>query len=152
MANRELSKQWFETGDKPTQTQFQLLLDYLFFKDEGIAIGNVAGLLDALLLKADAATVTTILERVAPDLVNASANFSYSLKNGLSLRKIGFLLTSPMQIKIGTTNGGNEIMELIQIGSGYEELSNPKAYADGADKLIYVSGITQACKVIFWKE
>jgi hypothetical protein len=41
-------KQWFQTGDYPTQAQFYQLFEFIRFKDEAVAVADVAGLVDLL--------------------------------------------------------------------------------------------------------
>ena len=48
MANKDNAKQWFETGDYPTQAQFAQVFEWLRWKDESVAIIDVAGLTDIL--------------------------------------------------------------------------------------------------------
>ena len=49
---RDIAKAYLVTGAKPTQAQFAQIMDSLFFKDEGINMSAVAGLLAALTGKA----------------------------------------------------------------------------------------------------
>lgn len=51
MANKDTAKQWFETGDKPTQTQFWQVFDWLRWNDIAIAIDDISGLSAALASK-----------------------------------------------------------------------------------------------------
>ena len=48
MANKDTSKQWFETGDFPTQAQFAQVFEWLRWKDEALGIGDITGLQDIL--------------------------------------------------------------------------------------------------------
>ena len=48
MANKDTSKQWFETGDFPTQVQFAQVFEWLRWKDEALGIGDITGLTAAL--------------------------------------------------------------------------------------------------------
>ena len=41
---RDTAKQWFQSGDKPTQSQFWQFLDSIWFKDELLQISNIDGL------------------------------------------------------------------------------------------------------------
>jgi hypothetical protein len=41
-------KQWFQTGDFPTEAQFAQLFDYLRFKDQKVAVADVDGLVDLI--------------------------------------------------------------------------------------------------------
>ncbi|MBS0647403.1 MAG: hypothetical protein JSR97_12560 [Verrucomicrobia bacterium] len=44
MTNKDTAKAWFETGDFPTQEQFYQTFDWLRWKDEGLAIDDIANL------------------------------------------------------------------------------------------------------------
>lgn len=48
MANKDTSKQWFETGDYPTQAQFAQVFEWLRWKDEQLAIADVIGLVGVI--------------------------------------------------------------------------------------------------------
>jgi hypothetical protein len=48
MAFKDDSKQYFQTGDYPTEAQFALVFDLLRWKDEPISINIITGLLDLL--------------------------------------------------------------------------------------------------------
>lgn len=59
---RNTLKQWFETGKKPTQSQFANLIDSFFHKsDDTMSIAGVSGLAAVLAAKASTAQITTIL-------------------------------------------------------------------------------------------
>lgn len=49
---------YFETGKKPTQTQFQNLIDSFWHKDASITLANINGIQDVLDTKANAADLT----------------------------------------------------------------------------------------------
>lgn len=151
--NRESAKSWFETGDYPTQAQFAQLFEWLLFKDEGIAMADVAGLVAALAGKVDIASFNALTARLVPTVLNITANATFNLPMGLGLAEIGFLATSTMTIRIGTTNGGQEIMEDVELSAGsYLEYQTPMAYANGADLPIYINGVTGNLKVIIFKK
>lgn len=63
MANKENAKQWFETGDYPTQVQFAQVFDWLRWKDEGISIADVANLQNFL------NTIQATLNSLIPNMV-----------------------------------------------------------------------------------
>ena len=44
MAFKDSSKQWFETGDFPTQAQFAQVFEWLRWKDEPLAIADITNL------------------------------------------------------------------------------------------------------------
>ena len=59
MANSDNSKQWFETGDYPTQAQFAQVFDWLRWKDEQVVITDITGLQTILNGLATAGSIVT---------------------------------------------------------------------------------------------
>lgn len=79
MANKDTSKQWFETGDYPTQSQFYQVFDWLRWKDEGITIADVAalqGILDS---------IQNTLNSVLPNQLISGGNVSIDTDDGTTL-------------------------------------------------------------------
>lgn len=214
-------KQWFETGDKPTQQQFWDWLDSFVHKNEGIAIENVGGLEQVLQAKADGSALsgyvtlpngiilagdTDDLQNIAitdarfvvvnnvaifskfqtSDLPNwydsfpsASAGWRwevvlwqggsgggggmladrfainsdhvYQLDSGFSVDKIKIKPTNAQTLKIGTTNGGEELMIETTIAAGKWYTISCDVDADGADVPIYINGATDDTNIIIYK-
>ncbi|MCW3467649.1 hypothetical protein [Chitinophaga nivalis] len=72
---KNLLKNWFKTGDYPTQEQFWDWMDsYLHKTEDKVAIDNVQGLRDTLNQKADYATYTTLFEMFTGLVKNALRN------------------------------------------------------------------------------
>lgn len=62
LTSRNILKQYFETGKKPTQAQFANLIDSFFHKSEDtVTIANVSGLAAVLATKASTTQIATIL-------------------------------------------------------------------------------------------
>ena len=57
MGKKDTVKTWFETGDKPTETQFHSFFDSIWFKDENLQIENIENLPQTLINKSDKQTV-----------------------------------------------------------------------------------------------
>lgn len=149
MANRDTVKPWFQTGKKPTQTQFYQLFDWLFFNDDGIAMAAVAGLVAALNGKADQATFNSFYQG---ELITASANVIYNQLANFLIEKIIIIPGADAVIRIGTTNGGQEIMPDIAVtvadAQTYTQVINAFAIAD---RNIYINGVTANSKIIILK-
>lgn len=64
ITDRETVKKWFETGDKPTQTQFYNLFDSIWFKNEKIPSNNIDGLNQILISKVDRELFDRTIENV----------------------------------------------------------------------------------------
>lgn len=214
-------KQWFETGDKPTQQQFWDWLDSFVHKSEGIAIENVAGLLGTLQAKADLSTLAdyvaiqngiimvddvsdlqnidiadarfVIVKQVAiflkmetaalpnwfDSFPSASAGWLwevvlwqgaggsgvgmladrfainsddvYQLDSGYAIDKIKIKPSIAQILRIGTTNGGEELMIETTIPGGEWYTITLDVDADGTDVLIYINGATNVTNVIMYK-
>jgi hypothetical protein len=76
MTGRAALKQWFETGDKPTQGQFAELIDSMFnLADDSITIAAITGLSQALAGKATSAQVKTVQDNITT-LTNLLGNLA----------------------------------------------------------------------------
>jgi hypothetical protein len=146
MAQRDTIKQFFETGDKPTQAQFYQLFDNIFFKDEGIAIANITGLVDALNAKADQTSVALLYTYK----VTLNADGTYVLPIGNLMDKIIITPAGNSNIKVGTSAGGEEIMPADDIAASEDRMISCDIIAR-ADKTIYFSGITSATTILIFR-
>lgn len=79
MVNKETSKQWFETGDFPTQAQFYQVFDWLRWKDEGISVADVANLQNIL------NTLQVSLNNALPNQLISGGNVSIDTDDGTTL-------------------------------------------------------------------
>jgi hypothetical protein len=77
MSFRDDVKQWFQSGDKPTQSQFESLFDKLRFNDESIGIDEVDGLQLALNGIAAPQTKDTVNLIIGNNTVNLQPNVVY---------------------------------------------------------------------------
>jgi hypothetical protein len=146
MANRDTSKPWFETGDKPTQAQFQQLLDWLRFVDDPIAMNDIAGLTNALLVKVDHAGYDAFY---SGELIAANADYLYTLQQYYLLEKIIVIPGADCTIRIGKTLSGDEIVTNTDIDTD-GEVFVIDVFAI-ANRNIYISGIPVGSKLIFLK-
>jgi hypothetical protein len=91
MANKDTSKQWFNTGDYPTEAQFAQVFEWLRWKDEALATGDVTGL--DMALQQLQTNITNASG--APTAVTIPANGTMEV--GLPLGKLtdNFVLLSP---------------------------------------------------------
>lgn len=149
MAYRDTVKPWFQTGDKPTQAQFYQLFDYLFFKDEGITMADVAGLVAALAGKASQAVFDDFQKG---ELIETSADVIYAQGANTLIEKIIIIPGADAAITIGTTNGGEEIMVSTNI-----EVTDYGTYPfiidafSAVDRNLYINGIPANSKIIILK-
>lgn len=149
MANRDTVKPWFQTGKKPTQAQFYQLFDWLFFSDDGIAMNAVAGLVATLNGKADQASFNSFYQG---ELINASANVIYNQLANYLIEKIIIIPGADALVRIGTTNGGEEVMpetQLLAADAGtYVQVLDAFAVAN---RNLYINGITAGTRIIILK-
>lgn len=129
----EQLKQWFETGDIPTQSQFWDWLDSFIHKDEQLTVGNVQNLSTILSQKAD----SSALQLVTPVLLPVNTT-QWVAPIGTLIEGIIFLTTGTKNIKVGTSPGGEEIVFLQEINS--KAIFRPDFICD-TETTIYFSGV-----------
>lgn len=102
-------KAWFETGDKPTQSQFWDWLDSFFHKGDSIPQSQVSGLDVAL---AGLATVESVAALKAITLNNVTlSSVSQNIPAGTIIHKIRVKSTSALAYNLGTSAGGGQIVQ-----------------------------------------
>lgn len=147
MAYRDTVKPWFETGDKPTQSQFWSLFDKLWFKDEPLTVDDIANLSDLVITKANQ---TDLDGYIQGELVLIDADGYYDLPSPYLLEKMIVVPPEDMDISLGKTEGGSEISAAETISSA-GELLDINQFALTGTLRIYFGGITAETKVIIFK-
>ncbi|MBL7779921.1 MAG: hypothetical protein JNM22_01805 [Saprospiraceae bacterium] len=140
-------KSWFQTGDKPTQSQFWDWLDSFVHKDDTIEINNVNGLDDALGSLASQAAV----DAITPILLSGTATSrSVTIPAGTFLDVIRIKSTSSMTFSVGLSAGTKEIV------SDESVAANTAAFVDRyydfpSATTIHFSGLagTYTIKIVF---
>lgn len=100
-------KQWFETGDYPTQQQFWDWLDSFFHKTDTIPLNQVAGLVDALNGKQDNIGTGAVLLPAGQAYYDAPA--------GIIIEKIWCQINTPTDgVYAGSAAGANDIYQTEQ--------------------------------------
>ena len=146
---RDIAKAYLVTGAKPTQAQFAQIMDSLFFKDEGINMSAVAGLLAALTGKAGKNEFDSFY---GGELITASADVVYMQLANYLLEKVIIIPGADAVMRIGTTNGGQEIMNDTSITVA--DITSHTQIIDAftqVDRNIYINGITANSKIIIIK-
>ncbi len=95
MGFKEDAKQWFETGDYPTQAQFAQVFEWLRWKDEQQAISTITGLADIL--------NSMVPEGQLPVYENMAAAIAGGLADGKKYRV--------------PYNNGNYLVAIVVLGS-----------------------------------
>lgn len=150
MAVRALTilKSWFETGDKPTQSQFWDWLDSFYHKDEQIDQAAVSGLTNSLNDKADLSVVNGLFPVV---LTGSSSSVSHAAEGGKILHKVRVKSDADMaSFKIGTVVNGAQIMGAEAIEAGLSSIFTLDADLENPTTL-YFSGLTGnwSIKIVF---
>lgn len=122
-------KSWFETGDKPTQDQFWAWLDSYFHKSETIGYDNLS------------TEVKNLLNAAGNYFVVAVEATQITLPAGM-YDKIIILDVVGTEFTIGTTDGGDEILETNAINAqGFFSLVQDLKF--DAEQIIYINGATE---------
>lgn len=143
-------KNWFKRGLKPLQNQFADWMDSYWHKDEIIPIQSIDGLAAILNSMPSQDSINTILELLLPDIINANADYVYSLKATKRLQSLVFMPSVDETIKVGTFNGGDEIMVETPLSAGQPFILDCAVYAI-TDMPIYINGITGPTQIIIYK-
>ena len=104
MANKDTSKQWFETGDFPTQAQFAQVFEWLRWKDEQLAMADVVGLI-------------AYLSSVIPPIeISINASGSYTIPAGYAIYKLyAKTILADSTLVIGTEEFGDDILAVVDL-------------------------------------
>lgn len=116
MANKDTAKQWFETGDFPTQTQFEQTLEWLRWKDEKIAFADLTPELQAQITANN-----SVIE--FDDSVSSWTFPAHTL-----IVRVWCMANVDHTFSMGTTFGGTQIFDNVELpANGVQEgiLSNP---------------------------
>lgn len=146
MAFIDTVNQWFETGDYPTQAQFWQKHAWLRWKDELLEITDVEGL---QVLINSIIKINDVKANYS-QLLSLSTDGQFAMPSGLIITGIVVDCATDFNLSIGTTPGGNDIINALPITGGTQELITMGIYAK-ADKTIYISGITASTDFIILK-
>ncbi len=114
MASRAQWKTWFGTGKKPLATQFADVFDGLFKPDEDtLPISKVQNLSATLASKADAYQ----LDSLNTTVTLAAGTDHWDAPAGVLLEKLLIIAPTNINFRVGTTVGGQEIIESYDIVS-----------------------------------
>jgi hypothetical protein len=132
-------KNWFKTGLKPTQTQFENTWDSFFHKDDTIPQASVDGLAAALTGLPSEEQLDQIDLLVTS--VSVSTSGTIDIGAGRLVWKVVIIPGATETIKVGTTSGGDEIIERgVTAGTPY--IINPDQYFESAGTLHFTGTFT----------
>ncbi len=129
----EQLKQWFETGDYPTQAQFWDWLDSFIHKDDQLTVENIQSLSTILSQKAQASA----LQLITPVLLPQNTT-QWIAPAGTLIEGIMFITNGSKNIKVGISPEGEEIIFLQEINT--KAIFRPDFICDIATT-IYFSGV-----------
>lgn len=140
-------KQWFETGDYPTQVQFYDFFDSILWKGEA-AIGDIQGLAAALAAKL---SVTVFNNYEQGEKVHFDSDGYYDIPGTYLLEKVIIVPGEDAEIAIGNTDGGDELLFPQPMSAVNGEVVVLNLYAKAAVRRIYFSGLPAGSYIIFLK-
>lgn len=142
MANKDTAKQWFQTGDKPTQAQFEQLFDWLRWGDQAIAMADITGLVTALLTKLNVADWEGTL-------IAYNGPATYTIPAGYLLEKIIVYYGDAGAIQISTVNmGDTDEYEQEEVAAGWNRPMQLDIFAE-ANTDVYIDGIPAGSKIVY---
>jgi hypothetical protein len=149
MAYKDNAKQWFELGDKPTPAQFSTLFDQLRWTDQPLSINDINGLMEALQLKADDATIQQILGE--QEMLTFNADGTYDIPAGYLLEKIIVMPGADTDVSIGTAVGLDDIQPSQTMSATRGAVVTLNLFAK-ALRRIYFTGLNANTSIIFFKK
>lgn len=103
-------KSWFETGDKPTQSQFWNTWDSFWHKDDAIPTASIDGL-DAELANIPTTEQLDAIAALSPVVVTVAGAATYSIAAGKFLEVVVADAASSGSVKVGTSLAGTQIID-----------------------------------------
>jgi hypothetical protein len=143
-------KSWFKRGFKPLQQQFYDWMDSYWHKDEQLPITSVNGLESILNTLPSQESLNALLAAFLPEVINATANYVYTLKAGNRLESVTIIPSAEVTIRIGTINYGEDVMVESTIQANDPFILDCALYAV-ADKPVYITGITVPTQFLIYK-
>lgn len=142
MANKDTAKQWFETGDKPTQAQFWQVFDWLRWTDEAIGMDQITGLSTALLAKVNTADYQG-------NCIAYDADATFVIPGGYLLEKVIPYYGANGDMKVSTVLMGDaDEVEVPEVFIGWNRPVVLNIFAHD-DINVYISGIPAGSKLVF---
>lgn len=141
-------KQWFVSKAKPTQTQFHTLFDYLRFKDDPLAISDIDGLITVLQGKVDLSVFNAAVLSLVVEELPVNGAEVLLIQPGHILEKIILLPVIDAVVKIGLSEGGEEILpeDVVSASSGEVVLTN--IYSATTTTQVFLSGLPNESSII----
>ena len=143
-------KNWFKRGFKPLQQQFYDWMDSYWHKDEKIPIATIDGLESVLNTLPSQDAINTLVSLFVPEVFTTTSNFIYTLKAGRRLQSVILIPSLASNIRIGTVNGGEDVMIESPVRANETFILDCAVYA-AADMPVYINGITDTTQILIYK-
>lgn len=142
MANKDTAKQWFETGDKPTQAQFWQLFDWLRWTDVAITMDAITGLSAALLAKVNKSDYEG-------NCIAYDADATFVIPGGYLLESVIPYYGANGYMNVSTVlMGDSDEVEVPEVYIGWNRPVVLNIFAH--DNInVYISGIPAGSKLVF---
>ena len=128
-------KQYFQTGDYPTQQQFYNLIDSLMHVSQQLTIAQITGLQNILDNMKNAGSVITL----------AAGTTQWDVPAGTLIEKLWITDNIELSFRAGKTNGGSDIISEDEDGNNITEADGAVFTIDARFKnagTIYFGGVT----------
>lgn len=120
---------YFESGDKPTQAQYEDSWFSMRHKDDAIATSEVTG------LDAEIAKILALQNAVLGQSVAKTNGQTFSLSDGKEWIKVEIHSATAQDIKIESGSGLEDVVPLTSFSAGQRQLFVCNFLADGAKTL-----------------
>jgi hypothetical protein len=143
-------RQFFQTGDMPTQQQFWDWMDSYFHKDDGIAYNNIEGLTEILELKADKAYIDAIAAGFFPKKYVLNGEGSIELPPSTLVEIIDVEMPEAGSMWIETVPGQQDIMTYDDELPFTERTINPMLKCKEATTLFFGGGFPADTQILIY--
>lgn len=148
--NINILKSWFKRGFKPLQQQFYDWMDSYWHKDEQLPISSVSGLESILNTLPTSEAINTLLTLFLPERIDVTADYVYTLKTGSRLESVIIIPSADITVRIGVTNGGEEVMIESTLLANEPFILDCALFAV-ADMPVYINGVIAPTQFLIYK-
>ena len=145
--SRNILKQYFETGDFPTQQQFYDLIDSMLLAGE-VSMGDIVDLVATLQGKAEKSAFDAHVQGIR---VVFAGNGNYVIPAGYILYMMIVEPSADANISIGNAAGLDDISPALPMSAANGEVISQMFYAKGGNRTIYFNGVPAGTAIIFFQ-